>query len=48
MWYFILYTILPIWVFVVAVAALVLGMFLKKSSVVEKGPTGPLAVNATG
>ncbi|MFC1561661.1 hypothetical protein ACFL4Q_01530 [candidate division KSB1 bacterium] len=29
--------------FIVVVAALVLGMFLKKSSIVEKGPTGPLA-----
>jgi len=29
--------------FVVLVSALVLGFFLKKSSVVEKGPTGPLA-----
>ena len=31
-----------IW-FIVTIAALVLGLFLKKSSVVEKGPTGPLA-----
>ena len=30
--------------FVVMVAALVLGFFLKKSSMVEKGPTGPLAL----
>jgi len=29
--------------FIVLVAALVLGLFLKKSSIVEKGPTGPLA-----
>lgn len=28
--------------FIVLVAALVLGLFLKKSSIVEKGPTGPL------
>ena len=33
--------------FVVAVAALVLGMFLKKTGIVEKGPTGPLAASAT-
>lgn len=31
-----------IW-FVVALIALILGLFLKKSSIVEKGPTGPLA-----
>jgi hypothetical protein len=35
--------ILGIW-FIVAVGALVLGMFLKKSSIVEKGPTGPGAI----
>lgn len=35
--------ILTVW-FMVLVAALVIGMFLKKSSIVEKGPTGPLAV----
>lgn len=29
--------------FIVFVGALVLGLFLKKSSIVEKGPTGPLA-----
>lgn len=29
--------------FVLLVSALVLGLFLKKSSVIEKGPTGPLA-----
>lgn len=29
--------------FIVLVGALVLGLFLKKSSIVEKGPTGPLA-----
>ena len=29
--------------FIVLVAALVLGLFLKKYSIVEKGPTGPLA-----
>lgn len=29
--------------FVVLISALVLGFFLKKSSIVEKGPTGPLA-----
>jgi hypothetical protein len=34
--------ILALW-FIVLVAALVLGLFLKKSSIVEKGPTGPLA-----
>lgn len=32
-----------IW-FIVLVAALVLGMFLKKTSVIEKGPTGALAL----
>ncbi|NMB85702.1 MAG: hypothetical protein A4E44_00473 [Methanosaeta sp. PtaB.Bin018] len=32
--------ILGIW-FIGAVGALVLGMFLKKSSIVERGPTGP-------
>jgi hypothetical protein len=31
--------------FIVLVGALVLGLFLKKSSVVERGPTGPLAEN---
>jgi hypothetical protein len=31
-----------IW-FIVLVGALVLGLFLKKSSVIERGPTGPLA-----
>ncbi len=31
--------------FVVVVAALLLGMFLKKTGVVEKGPTGLLAAN---
>ncbi len=31
-----------IW-FIVSIAALVLGLILKKSSIVEKGPTGPLA-----
>ena len=30
--------------FIVLVSALVLGLFLKKSSVVEKGPTGALAL----
>jgi membrane protease YdiL (CAAX protease family) len=34
--------LITLW-FIVLVAALVLGMFLKKSSIVEKGPTGPLA-----
>ena len=34
--------IFGIW-FVGLVSSLVLGMFLKKNSVVEKGPTGPLA-----
>ena len=34
--------------FSVLVAALVLGLFLKKASVVEKGPTGPLAANQGG
>jgi hypothetical protein len=34
--------IIGLWFFVL-VAALVLGLFMKKSSVVEKGPTGPLA-----
>jgi len=29
--------------FIVLVGALVLGLFLKKSGIVEKGPTGPLA-----
>jgi len=29
--------------FIFLVVALVLGLFLKKSSIVEKGPTGPLA-----
>jgi len=37
--------ILTLW-FIVLVAALVLGMFLKKSSIVEKGPTGPLAASS--
>lgn len=32
--------------FVILVAALVLGLFLKKSSIVEKGPTGGLALEA--
>lgn len=32
--------------FVVLVGALVFGFFLKKSSVVEHGPTGPLALSA--
>jgi hypothetical protein len=36
--------IMGLW-FVVIAGALVLGLFLKKSSVVEKGPTGALAVN---
>lgn len=34
--------------FVFVAAALVIGLFLKKSSVVEKGPTGPLATPTTG
>lgn len=34
--------ILVLW-FVVLAAALILGLFLKKSSIVEHGPTGPLA-----
>lgn len=34
--------ILTVW-FMVLVAALVIGMFLKKSSIIEKGPTGPMA-----
>ncbi len=34
--------------FIVLVAALVLGLFLKKSSIVEKGPTGPLAQVTSG
>lgn len=38
--------ILTVW-FMVLVAALVIGMFLKKSSIVEKGPTGPLAAPIT-
>ena len=32
--------------FVIMAGALVLGFFLKKSSVIERGPTGPLALNA--
>ena len=34
--------------FIVLLAALVLGLFLKKSSIVEKGPTGPLAQATSG
>lgn len=34
--------------FIVLVAALVLGLFLKKSSIVEKGPTGSLAQATSG
>lgn len=34
--------IIGLW-FVVIVGALAIGLFLKKSSIVEKGPTGPLA-----
>ena len=33
--------------FAVLAAALILGLFLKKSSIVEHGPTGPLAQAAT-
>lgn len=33
--------IIGLW-FVILVGALVIGVFLKKSSIVEKGPTGPL------
>ncbi len=33
--------------FVVLAAALLIGLFLKKSSIVEHGPTGPLAQAAT-
>jgi hypothetical protein len=33
--------------FVVLAAALILGLFLKKSSIVEHGPTGPLAQATT-
>ena len=35
--------ILGLWFFVI-VGALVIGLFLKKSSIVEKGPTGALAM----
>lgn len=35
--------ILGLW-FIVMVGALVIGLFLKKSSIVEKGPTGALAL----
>ena len=35
--------ILGLW-FMVVVGALVIGLFLKKSSIIEEGPTGPLAV----
>lgn len=38
--------ILVLW-FLVLAAALILGLFLKKSSIVEHGPTGPLAQAAT-
>lgn len=31
--------------FIVLAGALVIGLFMKKSSIVEKGPTGPLALN---
>ncbi len=34
--------IIGLW-FVVLVGALVIGLFLKKSSIIEKGPTGALA-----
>jgi hypothetical protein len=34
--------IIGLW-FVVIVGALVIGLFVKKSSIVEKGPTGALA-----
>ena len=37
--------ILGLW-FIVIVGALVIGLFLKKSSIVEKGPTGSLALEA--
>ena len=37
--------ILTVW-FMVLVAALVIGMFLKKSSIIEKGPTGPMATTS--
>jgi len=37
--------IMGLW-FVVLVGALVIGLFLKKSSIVEKGPTGALAQEA--
>ncbi len=36
--------IATVW-FIVLVAAVALGTFLKKSSIVEKGPTGPLAAS---
>jgi hypothetical protein len=36
--------IITLW-FVVMIGALVIGLFLKKSSIVEKGPTGALALN---
>lgn len=39
--------IAALWFFVL-VAALVLGMFLKKSRMVEEGPTGPLAAESAG
>ena len=32
--------------FVVVAGALVLGLFLKKTSIIERGPTGPLALDA--
>ena len=35
--------IMSLW-FIVIVGSLVIGLFLKKSSIVEKGPTGPLAL----
>ena len=38
--------IFVLWLGVVT-AALILGLFLKKSSIVEHGPTGPLAQAAT-
>jgi spore maturation protein SpmA len=38
--------IFVLWLVMLA-AALILGLFLKKSSVVERGPTGPLAQATT-
>lgn len=32
--------------FIILVSALVFGLFVKKSSVVENGPTGPLATSS--